>query len=82
MVGIQFFQCRKFSVADTSFFDDATGPDDIPLPIDIAAAMRGIRLASTAPVRLQPSGSNRLASMTNANWGQQVYFFEATTRAV
>jgi hypothetical protein len=76
-------QGAGFAVPQTDFIDDATGSaSGIPLAPDLAAALAAAQLPLATPTRVQPAGNARLHGTVNANWGQQVYFVEAATRAV
>jgi hypothetical protein len=76
-------QGSDFPVPQTIFIDDATGSAaGIPLSPEVAQALAAAQLPLQAPVRIQPAGNARDPGTVNANWGQQAYFIEATTRAV
>jgi len=73
----------KFAVPDTIIIDDSTGtPDGVPLSNEITAALKKAGVPLTVPVRVQPSGDQKVSGTRFANTGQQVYFIEATTRVV
>lgn len=76
-------QGSEFAVPQTIFIDDATGSAaGIPLAPEVAAALLAAQLPLRAPPRIQPAGNASMRGTANANWGQQTYFVEATTRAV
>jgi arylsulfatase A-like enzyme len=73
---------NRFEVPQTLIIDDATGRDGLPLTAELAAALKEAGLPAVTPLRLQPAGDSRTPGVRMANWSQQMYFIEATTRAV
>ena len=77
----------RFEVPQTIIIDDSTGapaPGGAapPLAADVLAALRQAGLPSATPPRIQPAGGSTIAGALNPNSAQQVYFIEATTRAL
>ncbi len=77
----------RFDVPQTIIIDDSTGapaPGSAapPLDADVLAALKQAGLPSATPPRIQPAGDSTTAGVLNPNSAQQVYFIEATTRAL
>jgi hypothetical protein len=72
----------RFAVPETLIIDDATGRDGLSLTAELATALKDAGLPAVTPARLQPAGDSRTPGVRMANWSQQMYFIEATTRAV
>lgn len=72
-----------FATPQTVIIDDDTGTTaGLPLAPEVAVGLLAAGLPLIAPPRIQPAGNDHVAGARNPNWGQQVYFVEAATRAV
>jgi hypothetical protein len=74
---------RGFAIPQTIIIDDGTGtPDGVPLAPEVSSALVNAGLATTAPVRLQPTGNNTTPGTKDPNYVQQAYFADATTKVI
>lgn len=74
---------REFSVPRTIIIDDGTGtPDGVPLAPEVSSALVSAGLPTTAPARIQPTGTNTTPGTKDPNIVQQAYFADATTKVV
>lgn len=72
----------RFDVPRTILIDDLTGGDAPPLDPEVIAGLKSAGLPLATPPRIQPAGDAQHAGARNANYVQQTYFIEATTRVV
>jgi len=73
----------QFVTPQTVMIDDWTGTEKgIPLSTEMTTALIAAGLPIRTPDRVQPAGTATVAGTTYANCGQQVFFVEATTRAL
>ncbi len=73
---------RAFTVPQTIIIDDATGAEAPPLGEELQLALDSAGLPRTTPPRVQPAGDSTTPGTRVANWAQQSYFIDVTTRVV
>jgi arylsulfatase A-like enzyme len=73
----------RFAIPQTVIIDDETGTaDGIPLSPEVSADLVKAGLPTATPIRDQPTGNNTIPGTMHANYIQQAYFADATTRVI